>query len=219
MRNAACTAALLAAWVTMAGLASTGCGDAEAPESAPAPAPEAPFAWPDGPRPMATIALAGRGEIHIALYPELAPKTVKNFIDLAAKGFYDGTTFHRVLPGFMIQGGDPMSRDKLPKNDGGGGPGYSIPDEFTRAPHERGAVSMANEGRANSGGSQFFIVHGEARHLDGKHSVFGRVTAGMDVVDAITEVEVDEHGRWGAPMRPLENVVMTTVTTREANAQ
>jgi peptidyl-prolyl cis-trans isomerase B (cyclophilin B) len=189
--------------------ASSGCGgDQEADVDAAA----APFAWPSGPHPTVTLHVEGQGDVMLELYPELAPETVANFLRLARDGFYDGTTFHRVIPGFMIQGGDPNSRDRDPRNDGRGGPGYSIPDEPSPAPHTRGAVSMANDGRPDSGGSQFFIVHEDARHLDGQHTVFGRVIDGMAVVDAITAVEVDEHGRWGARNRPIENVVVSRVT-------
>ena len=188
-------------------LAAAACGARE-----PAPEIGRPFEWPIALGPTAILEIEGMGEIHIALYPELAPRTVENFIELASQGFYDRTTFHRVIPGFMIQGGDPNSRDNDPGNDGEGGPGYRIEDEFTNAPHERGAVSMANLGLKNSGGSQFFVVHRDATHLDGKHSVFGRVTAGMEVIDAITEVETDEHGRWGPRQRPIENVTITKLT-------
>lgn len=188
-------------------LAAAACGVEES-----APKIDQPFEWPTGARPTATLEIEAMGEIRIALYPELAPKTVENFIELASRGFYDGTTFHRVIPGFMVQGGDPKSRDENPRNDGHGGPGYRIDDEFTNAPHERGTVSMANLGNPNTGGSQFFIIHRDATHLDGKHSVFGHVIAGMEVIDAITEVETDEHGRWGPPQRPLANVTIAKLT-------
>jgi peptidyl-prolyl cis-trans isomerase B (cyclophilin B) len=118
-----------------------------------------------------------------------------------------------VIPGFMIQGGDPNTRDRDPTNDGQGGPGYLMDDEFNAAPHGRGVVSMANVGRPNSAGSQFFIVHAEnAPHLDAHYTAFGRVVSGMHIVDEIVEVERDEHGRWGPPNRPIENVVMQRVT-------
>jgi len=173
------------------------------------PAPD--FAWPTGPHPRALFHIENQGVILLELYPELAPETVDNFIELARAGFYDGTTFHRVLPGFMIQGGDPNSRDRDPGNDGDGGPGYTVPDEFSPAPHRRGTVSMANTGRPNSGGSQFFIVQGDARHLDGQHTVFGRVAAGIEVADAIAATETDLHGRWGKPNRPLEDIVIERI--------
>ncbi len=128
---------------------------------------------------IATIATE-KGIIKFELYEKEAPITTKNFIDLAQKGFYDGLTFHRVIHGFMIQGGDP-------KGDGTGGPGYSIPDEFNpKLKHTKGAVSMANAG-PNTGGSQFFITEAPQPHLDGKHSVFGQVIEGQDVVEKIAQ--------------------------------
>ena len=115
----------------------------------------------------------------------------------------------------MIQGGDPNTRDKDPNDDGRGGPGYQVEDEFNPAPHARGTLSMANTGRPRTAGSQFFIVVQDARHLDFKHTAFGRVTSGMEVVDAITEVETDVHGRWGPKNRPIANVVVERVEIRE----
>jgi len=141
------------------------------------------FEWPEAGHKIAELQVEGLGVIRIALYPDLAPDTVENFIRLTNQGFYNGTTFHRVIPGFMIQGGDPKSKDKNPGNDGRGGSGYRIKDEFSDAPHWRGAVAMANKGSKNSGGSQFFIVQQDSPHLDQKYSVFGRVITGMEVVD------------------------------------
>ena len=178
-----------------------------------APAAEA-FAWPAAPERIAVLSVAGFGEIELELHASLAPKTVANFEKLAGEGFYDDTTFHRVIPGFMIQGGDPNTKDKDPTDDGMGGPGYTIDDEPNPAPHTRGTLSMANVGRPDSGGSQFFIVTGEARHLDTKHTVFGRVRAGMEVADAIEKVDVDLHGRWGPKARPIESVVVERVEIR-----
>jgi cyclophilin family peptidyl-prolyl cis-trans isomerase len=167
--------------------------------------------WPDGEHSRAFVEVSGLGTIEIELFPELAPETVANFRKLAAEGFYDATTFHRVIPSFMIQGGDAHSRNDDPTDDGSGGPGYTIPDEFSRAPHLRGAVSMANRGAPNSGGSQFFIVHADSQHLDNQYALFGRVVSGMDIVDRITEVERDTAGRWGPKNRPLEPVLMNRV--------
>ena len=128
------------------------------------------------------------GPITIELYDEDAPKTVANFRKLAADGFYDGLTFHRVIPDFMIQGG-------CPRGDGTGGPGYEFEDEFNEHPVARGALAMANSG-PNTNGSQFFIVTTKAcPWLDGKHTVFGRVTSGMDVVDEISGVDRDSSDR------------------------
>ena len=122
-----------------------------------------------------------RGNIELELFPAHAPRTVNNFIFLARDGFYDGVRFHRVIANFMIQGGDPTGT-------GRGGPGYRFEDEFDDNPlrHERGVISMANAGPGTNG-SQFFITHGPQPHLDGRHTVFGKVTAGMDVVDAIQQ--------------------------------
>jgi peptidyl-prolyl cis-trans isomerase B (cyclophilin B) len=128
------------------------------------------------------------GTIELELYSDDAPKTVENFETLAEKGFYDGVIFHRVIPDFMIQGGDPTGT-------GSGGPGYQFEDEPNEHPVERGALAMANAG-PNTNGSQFFIVTADAcPWLDGKHTVFGRVTSGMDVVDAISTVDTDGSDR------------------------
>jgi peptidyl-prolyl cis-trans isomerase B (cyclophilin B) len=138
------------------------------------------------------------GAIRIELFPEDAPKTVDNFEELARKGFYDGTTFHRVIPDFMIQGGDPSG-------NGTGGPGYTFEDEPNDHRVVRGALAMANAG-PNTNGSQFFIVTAdECSWLDGKHTVFGRVTDGMDVVDEISKVPT------GGNDRPQATVVVERV--------
>jgi peptidyl-prolyl cis-trans isomerase B (cyclophilin B) len=125
-----------------------------------------------------------KGTIELELYPQHAPKTVNNFIFLAREGFYDGVIFHRVIDNFMIQGGDPTGA-------GRGGPGYKFEDETRGNPlrHERGVISMANAG-PNTNGSQFFITHAPQPHLDGKHTVFGKVVTGQDVVDAIEQGDV-----------------------------
>ena len=133
------------------------------------------------------------GAIELELYPNEAPKTVENFVKLARDGFYEGVIFHRVIPDFMIQGGDPTGT-------GMGGPGYEFEDEFNEHRVVRGALAMANAG-PNTNGSQFFIVTAEATPwLDGKHTVFGQVTAGMDVVDRICEAERDENDRPATPV-------------------
>lgn len=128
-----------------------------------------------------------RGDIELELYPEHAPKTVNNFVYLAGEGFYDGITFHRVIDNFMIQGGDPTGT-------GSGGPGYRFEDEVTGNPltHERCVISMANAGPGTNG-SQFFITHAPQSHLDGKHTVFGAVVEGHDVVDAVQQDDVMEQ--------------------------
>jgi peptidyl-prolyl cis-trans isomerase B (cyclophilin B) len=175
------------------------------------------FEWPhsDGPRPVAVLHVKDMGTIRIALYPELAPKSVESFEKLVADGFYDGTTFHRVIPDFMIQGGDPNSRDDDPRNDGQGGAAFRLPDEFSNAHHTRGTVSLANTGRPNSSGSQFFIVQKNQPFLDGKYNVIGRVVDGMEVVDRVTAVDIDTVGRWGTPNRPMKDVVIDHITLEE----
>jgi peptidyl-prolyl cis-trans isomerase B (cyclophilin B) len=120
-----------------------------------------------------------KGDIRLELFAADAPQTVNNFVFLAREGFYDGVTFHRVIPDFMAQAGDPTG-------SGSGGPGYTIPDEFSERTHEAGVLSMANTGQPNSGGSQFFITYTPQHHLDGRHSVFGRVIEGTDVVETLT---------------------------------
>jgi peptidyl-prolyl cis-trans isomerase B (cyclophilin B) len=155
---------------------------------------------PDGKE--AVLEVEGFGEIRFELLRDVAPKTVANFITLARDGFYDGTTFHRVIPGFMIQGGDPNTKDDDPRNDGLGGPGRAIEDEFNATQHVRGVVSMAHKGFPRSAGSQFFIVLAEVPHLDGKYTAFGRVTSGMEIADRIAAVERDRRDR------PLQNVAM-----------
>ena len=138
------------------------------------------------------------GAIELELFPDEAPKTVENFTKLASDGYYDGLTFHRVIPDFMIQGG-------CPRGDGTGGPGYTFEDEFNDHPVARGYLAMANAG-PDTNGSQFFIVTADAcPWLDGKHTVFGRITSGQEVADAISQVERDERDR------PLEPVVLESV--------
>lgn len=146
------------------------------------------------------------GTIKIRFFPDKAPGHVENFKKLARAGFYDGTTFHRVIPGFMIQGGDPNSKDNDRSNDGMGGPGYSIKAEFNNTRHARGIVSMARSQNPDSAGSQFFICVADADFLDGQYTAFGEVTAGMDVADKIVSVKRDGSDN------PLEKVVMRKVT-------
>ncbi|HST19319.1 MAG TPA: peptidylprolyl isomerase [Gaiellaceae bacterium] len=143
------------------------------------------------------------GTIELELYGDDAPKTVDNFTKLSRDGFYDGVIFHRVIPDFMIQGGDPTGT-------GSGGPGYQFEDEFNDRKVERGALAMANAG-PNTNGSQFFIVTADAcPWLDGKHTVFGKVTSGMDVVDVISQLERDARDR------PRDDVRIESVAIAEA---
>lgn len=145
--------------------------------------------------PVVILSIKDKGDIKIELYPKKAPNTVKNFIYLVQNGFYDGLTFHRVIPGFVIQGGDP-------NGDGTGGPGYQIQGEFSNngfkkndLKHIRGMVSMARAQHYDSAGSQFFIVLEDQPALDGDYAVFGKVIEGMDVVDAIAAVETDTNDK------------------------
>ena len=128
------------------------------------------------------------GDIELELQNDIAPGHVKNFKDLAGKGFYDGTTFHRVIPGFMIQGGDPNTKSDDRSTHGMGGPGYTIKAEFSSTPHTRGVLSMARSQDPDSAGSQFFVVVKDSSFLDNQYTVFGRVTKGMEVVDKIVSV-------------------------------
>ena len=156
--------------------------------------------------PIITITMEDGGVMKAELYPEYAPNTVNNFLSLAASGFYNGLIFHRVIPGFMIQGGDP-------EGSGMGGPGYSIKGEFRRngfkantLKHTAGVLSMARAMNPNSAGSQFFIMHKNAPHLDGDYAAFGKVIEGMDVVDRIASVQTDYSDR------PMEDQVIRSMT-------
>ena len=155
--------------------------------------------------PVVTIEMENGGIMKIELYPTIAPNTVNNFISLVNKGFYDGVVFHRVIPGFMIQGGDPQGT-------GMGGPGYSIRGEFTqngftnRLRHTPGVISMARTMMPNSAGSQFFLMHKTSPHLDGGYAAFGKLTEGMDVLNDIAACRTDRYDR------PLIPQVMKKVT-------
>lgn len=157
-------------------------------------------------KPVVTITMDDGGVITLELYPNVAPETVNNFVSLVKKGFYDGLTFHRIISGFMIQGGDPLG-------NGTGGPGYSIKGEFKAngfrndLRHERGVISMARAMDPNSAGSQFFIMHADAPHLDGNYAAFGKVIDGMGVVDSIASVRTNMFN--DAPVVP---VVIKSVT-------
>ena len=133
------------------------------------------------------------GNITLKFFPDAAPGHVKNFIDLAKKGFYDGTTFHRVIPGFMIQGGDPNSKSPDKSRHGMGGPGYTIKAEFNSRPHKRGTLSMARSQNPDSAGSQFFICVKDAPSLDRQYTVFGEVESGMDAADKIVAAPRDRN--------------------------
>ena len=189
----------LTALLACALLAAACGGEAPAPEQAPV-APEELVR--EGSHEIAVLALEGLGTIRIELLPELAPETVAHFKKLVEEGLYDGTTFHRVIPAFMIQGGDPLTKNIDPRDDGRGGTNYDIVDEFSDMPHTRGVVSLANKGRHDTAGSQFFIVQQDTPQLDGMFTVFARVVEGIEVVDAVTELEIDKYGRYGPTDRP-----------------
>ena len=155
--------------------------------------------------PIVTITMDDESQIILELYPEVAPQSVRNFISLVQKGYYDGLTFHRIIPGFMIQGG-------CPEGTGTGGPGYRIKGEFSQngvkndLKHTRGVLSMARSMMPDSAGSQFFIMHANSPHLDGQYAAFGKVIEGMDTVDYIANVGTDYSDR------PVVPVKMKTVT-------
>ncbi|MEL1135273.1 peptidylprolyl isomerase [Desulfitobacterium sp. THU1] len=159
----------------------------------------------NGKKPVVTIEMENGNQIKVELYPEIAPETVKNFVSLVEKGFYDGIIFHRVIPGFMIQGGDPQGT-------GMGGCGYSIKGEFTAngfqndLKHDRGVISMARTANPNSAGSQFFLMHANSPHLDGQYASFGKVIEGIEEVDRIANEERDYRDK------PIEDQRMKKVT-------
>ena len=158
--------------------------------------------------PIVTFTMENGDVFKAELYPEVAPQSVNNFISLVSKGFYDGLIFHRVIPGFMIQGGDP-------EGTGMGGPGYSIKGEFSyngfenNLKHEKGVLSMARSMMPNSAGSQFFVMHETSPHLDGQYAAFGKVIEGQEVVDKIAVVDTDYSDR---PMTPqvMKSVIIDT---------
>ena len=197
--SAAMRSLLLCGVLLMIGLL-TGCGGkADVKPVAPPPIP--------GPK---AIIKTKFGDIHIKLYPDVAPKHVENFIKLAKSGFYDGTIFHRVIPGFMIQGGDPNTKNSLRKDTyGQGGPKdekgnpIMLKAEFSDIPHKRGIVSMARANEPDSAGSQFFIVVESSPFLDGKYTVFGEVTKGLGVADKIVSLPKNDHDL------PNERIEMT----------
>ena len=158
--------------------------------------------------PVVTIEMENGGVIKAELYPEIAPESVRNFISLINKGFYDGLIFHRVIPDFMIQGG-------CPDGTGAGGPTWSIKGEFSSnginnpLKHKRGVISMARAGHPDSAGSQFFIMHKDAPHLNGQYAAFGHVVEGMDVVDQIAAVQTGRNDR------PVEDVRIRCVTVSD----
>ncbi|QWC00245.1 peptidylprolyl isomerase [Mycoplasmatota bacterium] len=161
-------------------------------------------------KPIVSLKVKNKGVIKLELYPDIAPNTVNNFLSLARKGFYDGTIFHRVISGFMIQGGDPQGT-------GMGGPGYQIKGEFkgngfdNDLKHERGVISMARSGHPDSAGSQFFIMHQHSPHLDGQYAAFGKVIEGIEVVDTIAEEKTNFQDK------PLNKQVIESIKVELSN--
>ena len=158
------------------------------------------------------------GDMTIAFWPDVAPKTVENFKKLANEKFYDGTAFHRIMKGFMIQGGDPLTRDAKKEDEWGtGGPGYSIKAEFNERHHGHGVISMARSSDPDSAGSQFFICLGDASSLDHQYTAFGRVIKGGDVLDKIGDTPVTMN-RSGEPSKPAARVGIESVKVVPADA-
>ncbi len=185
--------------VVSGGLMVTGSAMTSAADKTPAPAPKAEV--PKGPR---AIIKTKFGDIEVKFYQDVAPKHVENFMKLAKSGFYNGTIFHRVIPGFMIQGGDPNTKDSLKKDTyGQGGPGYTVKAEFSDIPHKRGILSMARAQDPDTAGSQFFIVVEDSFFLDRKYTVFGEVTRGIGVADKIVNQDRDDRDN------PKQRVEMT----------
>ena len=191
-----------------AGLAAAGgASAADTPAKAAAAAPKAAAAGEE-----VAILETSRGRMVVEFWEKDAPKTVANFKKLARQGFFDGTGFHRVIKGFMVQAGDPKSKNPKAPDLGTGDPGYKIPDEFNARKHVKGVLSMANSGTPNSAGSQFFIMHAPSPHLDGKYTGFGKLIEGTDVLDAIANSPTGPNAMMGGEKsRPLEWTTMKSV--------
>ena len=215
---------LLLSSLTLAGV----CAEDSATPSPSATATETPkleeSPKPDEARPMDTnqkevaVLKTGAGEMVVEFWPEVAPKTLENFKKLAREGFYDGTAFHRIIKGFMIQGGDPNTKDLT--NDsmyGTGGPGYKVDAEFNERPHVRGVISMARSADPNSAGSQFFICLGTAKSLDRQYTAFGHLIKGLDVLDKIGDTAVT-RGNGGEVSKPIARVALESVKIVNADS-
>jgi peptidyl-prolyl cis-trans isomerase B (cyclophilin B) len=159
------------------------------------------------------------GEMQIEFWPEVAPKTVENFKTLAQKGFYDGTCFHRIIKGFMIQGGDPLTKDASQENSWGtGGPGYMIKAEFNDRPHQSGVISMARSSNPNSAGSQFFICDGDAPFLDRQYTAFGKLIKGEEVLKKISSTPVSGSSQ-GENSKPQKRVGVISIKITDGPAK
>lgn len=178
----------------------------EAKETAKTNAPAASDSKTNAPVKEVAIIKTTEGEMVAEFWPDVAPKTVENFTTLAKKGFYDGTCFHRVIKGFMIQGGDPLTKDPSKEEMWGtGGPGYQLKAEFNKRPHVRGVLSMARSNDPNSAGSQFFICHGNPRQLDGQYTTFGKLIKGDDVLEKIATTPTQ------GPDRPVKRMNIDSI--------
>jgi len=190
---------LFCVW-TAAALLAAGCSNEKLPTPAPSATPIAPSTN------EVAVITTSEGVMVLEFYPDIAPVHVANFKKLARSGFYDGTCFHRVIPGFMIQGGDPNTKDESKKDSWGlGGPGYNINAEFSARHHARGILSMARTPDPNSAGSQFFICHADAGNLDGQYTVFGNLIKGFDVLDKIAATPTE------SPDRPIKRVNVDSI--------
>jgi len=194
-------------------LLAAGCSN-EKPTTAPAAAAAVTNQAPTTPHTNeVAVITTSEGVMVVEFYPDVAPNHVANFEKLARTGFYDGTCFHRVIPGFMIQGGDPNTKNEAAKDSWGmGGPGYSINAEFNSKHHARGILSMARSNDPNSAGSQFFICHGDAGSLDGQYTVFGNLIKGFDVLDKIATTPTE------TPDRPLKRVNIDSIKIVSADS-
>lgn len=182
-------------------------------QNKPLPATAAPGATVPAPEDEVVVLETTVGKIVVAFFPDKAPNHVANFKKLASDGFYDGTRFHRVIKGFMIQGGDPKSKDLAASPSWGtGGPGHSVDAEFNDTKHTRGILSMARSANPNSAGSQFFVMDQTSPHLDGQYTAFGIVVEGMDVVDKVLETPVTDRNGTVVPEKAVQ-VTKATLTT------
>jgi peptidyl-prolyl cis-trans isomerase B (cyclophilin B) len=203
--------------VAALGLLATGCSNEKPVAPATPPVTPAPAAANPAPAPAAGAEVAvittSEGVMVVEFYSDVAPKHVENFKTLAKKGFYDGQCFHRVIKGFMIQAGDPNSKDEAQKNSWGmGGPGYTINAEFNAKHHARGILSMARTPDPNSAGSQFFICHGDCGQLDGQYTVFGNLIKGDDVLEKIATTPTE------GPDRPVKRMNIESIKIVSADS-
>jgi peptidyl-prolyl cis-trans isomerase B (cyclophilin B) len=188
----------------------------KAPESPTPTAPAVPTTMSNNTNEVAVIKTSA-GEMVLEFWPDVAPKTVANFITLAKKGFYDGTCFHRIIKGFMVQGGDPLTKDASKEAQWGtGDPGYKIDAEFNERSHQRGVISMARSNDPNSAGCQFFLCHGDASFLDRKYTAFGKLIKGDDVLEKIANTPV-AASRGGEASKPTTRVEVQSIKIVPAN--